>query len=153
MKRQTYLFLVAAILCALSVGVSYADPEWVESWGIDFWNLPKMNSRMNDVELQNHRLNQIGDSIARRIAIRESIGDDVVQKRITLESAANQFEDLNRTFPPIVETIRYQFESTNETYLARRQLVEYLKTRAPANLEGQELLRQAVQLAEETPAH
>src|SRR5437870_455641 len=77
MKRSIVCCVVAGLLVSGVTGVGVANPEWVADAGLDFWNLPRMNSEMDRLQRDNAELDQQAQAALNRLAAKQDVGAEV----------------------------------------------------------------------------
>lgn len=125
MKRFTRLQSILVMLSLGLVGATYAAPDFAEDWGLDFWNYSQLEQDSQECLRIDSRLSAGQERARWRIEVRSHLVDDLIDRRVTIDQTLRQFQELNNQFNP--ETLRSLFETSDDRYIAARQLIRYLE--------------------------
>jgi hypothetical protein len=123
MKRCARPLVVAAVVVACLAGVAYARPALVTDLGLDFWNVPALQARL-DQDVRHHRELDAKDvEVLRRIEIKEGVIADLIAGRMSLPEATTHFKVLNIGRPDYMTIIRAGYPgATDDERLSRNVL-------------------------------
>jgi len=107
--------MIAAIAFALAGGgfvvVSLFSMEQI---GFDVWNYRKNLDMLDQCHVEMERRSLESETVRSRLQIKILIAEQLIADRITLDEAAEQFEELNQVHPQIVTETRKVFPAENE---------------------------------------
>lgn len=95
MKHASAFGLITVLLAAI-VGAAYADPEWAADLGVDYWNLPELQSQLDETRRTREDLEQRSQATLQRMAQKQAVIAELINGDISLADAASQFKRLNR---------------------------------------------------------
>jgi hypothetical protein len=137
MKRFSRLQSILVMLSLGIVGATYAAPDFAEDWGLDFWNYSQLEQECQECLRVDSRLSAGQDRARWRIEVRSNLVADLIDRRVTIDQTLRQFQELNGQFNP--EAIRSLFETSDDRYVAARQLIRYLEGSGPAEARRREI--------------
>ena len=106
MRYSITRLIVAGAISAGIAGVALAYPRWVMALGLDLWKLPDMNRQIVINLIFNEQLDRQVRAATNRLAVKQSIADELYDGRLTLRKAAECFRNLNRANPKFAEHVR-----------------------------------------------
>jgi len=125
----TSLTTLAACVVAFVLVNAFA-PQWAQSAGLDFWEMP---SAMDQQRFENDRLRQIeaqSETLADQIAAGESVAVAVIENRIGFQAGVDQILEINRERPGFREALTSQyFPTTDWRALHERYLEDKIRHR------------------------
>jgi hypothetical protein len=91
--------LFRLVLCTLGVGIVCAGvcclrPQLAVALGLDVWNLPELEARLEAERVRLAALDGAGADVLRRLDARQQVADAVIDGRLGLLEAAARFRDL-----------------------------------------------------------
>lgn len=124
------LFLaVPAVAVAL---VSVTNPRLAERLGVDVWNLPGLHAKIDAAEETDREIGAESEDVQHRIAVKETIIDDVLAERCDLATATARFAELNATRPQCMNVIRTAYPGDTDEEKLARNVISFCEARAPA---------------------
>lgn len=129
MKTRTRVGMLLLGLLAPVGGVTYADPSWPEVLGLDFWNLPQVESLEEMERRRAAELDAHAESIFRRLALREEVVQDLLAGRIGAVHAADQFLAICTEYPDALKSLRICLPGDTDRARAAAQIVAYVEAR------------------------
>jgi hypothetical protein len=130
MKLGTRMSALVLGLLAPIAGATYAYPSWPESVGLDFWNVPELEARM---EFEQHHAMELAarlEASRQRIALREGAIDELVEGSITPREAVAVFLNVNRSYPEALAAARVLLPAGTDEQQAAAQVIAYLTGRS-----------------------
>jgi hypothetical protein len=106
MKRIIVRCVVAGAFVTGVSGVGVAAPDWSADLGLDFWNVPQLNSEIDRMRQHSEELDQQTRSTMRRLAAKADVMDELHRGELTLREAAARFRNLNTGNPIFAEQAR-----------------------------------------------
>lgn len=100
-------------------------PTWVQSVGADVWNLPSDEASIRENARANDRITQQNDETLRRIAIKESIVEELLAGRLTLAEATDQFVEMNAARPECLNRIRAEYPGSGDREKTARNVISF----------------------------
>jgi hypothetical protein len=73
-------------------------------------------------------LEAIGERVMKRISLKLAITSDLIDRRITLYQATEQFLALNQTDPELMTMTRFSFPAASDEESVARQAISYART-------------------------
>jgi hypothetical protein len=134
------MLLTAAALGIVLVGVSSARPSWPTDLGLDLWNVPALNARLADDRLMASRLAVRDEKVMQRIAVKETIIEDLVAGRIGLLDAAVEFGALNARRHAYAVVIRSLYPNMTDEERVCRNVISYVETAVDGDEDGRALI-------------
>lgn len=131
---ESLLACSRVLICScvlVSTGVVLVHPTWAQSVGLDVWNAPALNQQAQTAAVEVDRLETEDGEVLRRIAIKESIINELLAGRTTLADATDQFVALNEARPDYIETIRNSFPGTTDREKFARNVIAFAIPRVP----------------------
>src|SRR5207302_4639717 len=99
MKRMIVRCVVVGAFVTGASGVGAGAPECSADLGLDFWNLPRMNSEIDRYRKQGEDLEQQARSTMKRLAAKADVLDELHCGHLTFREAAMRFRNLNTGNP------------------------------------------------------
>ena len=124
--KSTIRFAVPALALAIG-GVALARSNLLAEVGLDLWSTAQAEER--DWRAEDERIEKHIRHADRRSRIKESLAQDVIDGRISLAEAGDQFLALNEAPPAIVVPMRQSFSASTDRESAALQVVSYVKVR------------------------
>ena len=129
---MTSLATISCAVLAVSIPVTYFAmnrSEWLRPFGIGVvqsaeGNVASPSRPLSDVELKTNR-----GLINQRIALRNTLAQELIDNRITLPMATEHFLTMNRHDPDTMTTIRLAFPGKNDEESTALQVIQYVKNR------------------------
>jgi hypothetical protein len=120
---------VPAVAVAL---VSVANPALAERLGLDVWNLPGLHAKIDEAADTDRAYSADSEDVQHRIAVKETIIDDVLAERCDLAAATARFAELNATRPQCMAVIRATYAGDTDDEKLARNVISFCAARAPA---------------------
>jgi hypothetical protein len=139
--KPTARYLVTACTFGLFVaGISSARPSWAADLGLDFWNVPALKARLAEDHQLASKLSDRDDKVMRRIAVKETIIEDLVAGRIGLLDAAAEFRALNAGRHAYVVVIRSLYPNMSDEERMCRNVISYVESFVEGDEDGRALI-------------
>jgi hypothetical protein len=126
MKARTRVGMLLLGLLAPVGGMTYADPSWPEALGVDFWNMPHVESLEETERRRGAELDAHAESTFRRLTLREEVMQD---GRIGAVQAADQFLAICTEYPDALKSLRTCLPGNTDRARAAGQIVAYVEAR------------------------
>jgi hypothetical protein len=133
MKMSTRMSALALGLLAPIAGATYAYPSWPESVGLDFWNVPELEARLEFEERYSKELAARMEASRQRIVLREAAIDELVEGSITPHEAVGVFLNVNRSYPEALAAARLVLPGGTDEQRAAAQVIAYVETRSESD--------------------
>ena len=130
MKMSTRISAFALGLLAPMAGASYAYPSWPESVGLDFWNLPQLEERIEFEKRHSIDLAARLEASMQRIVLRETAIDELLDGSITPRQAVAAFLNVNRSYPEALAAARLLLPGGTDEQRAAEQVIAFVETRS-----------------------
>lgn len=126
----TSLATLSACVVAF-VAIHAAAPQWAQSAGLDFWELPEATENQRREKEREKAIDTQADDLAQQIAGAESAANGVIEDRLEWAVAVDQIADMNRGRVGFLEALQVQFHPVT----AERELYEqYLREKISSKL-------------------
>ncbi len=126
MKLTLRTIAVSSFFASLPVASNLTDPSLAENAGVDYWNLPAYQKKIQDCEQTNREIEATDKLVCERTAKKIEIARAVIDGKTTFEAGVARFVQLNRMNPPIIVPARIaQTESLEQ--LAANQLLAHIR--------------------------
>jgi hypothetical protein len=125
--KLTIRFVIPALFLAVG-GVALAHPRILTEVGLDLWSASAQSDE-NHWRAEDARIDTNIRHADQRSRIKESLAQDLIDGRISLADAADQFMALNEVAPAIVGSMRQSFPASSDRESAALQVVSYVKVR------------------------
>lgn len=119
--------ILAALACALAVCVRYAAPSLATDLGLDVWSVTEIQGQMQKDRARFEELDQQGEAVRRRIAVKAALAADLIAGRATLWEVAARFRDLNTARPDYPEFIRRSYRGASDEERQCRNVIEHVE--------------------------
>ena len=119
----------AATLCGLALTVLLANaiaPGWVQSSGLDVWNLPSAISANKSADLECVSLREQEQKLIQEIQFGNSIADELAAGTITLKEAIDELEPVMRNRNGFVATLQINYCTTSLREGVARYLLSHI---------------------------
>ena len=139
MKISTRAVLATLAIMLCFAGFILACPRWIRDMGLDVWSVAghrqvlrdgKANLTCRDDELR---------ALRQLISLKSVVVKNVIDGRITLLEAADQFLELNQYNPGVYRQMRNRFESGSDAECAALQVIAHVRVQtrddSPRSLE------------------
>ena len=130
MKLGTRMSALVLGLLAPIAGATYAYPSWPESVGLDFWNLPQLDDRLEFEKRHSMELSARLEASLQRIVLRDAAIDELLDGSITPHQAAAVFLNVNRAYPEALAAVRLLLPGGTDEQRAAEQVIAYIETRS-----------------------
>jgi hypothetical protein len=130
-----YLLTAGVIGLTLAV-VSAARPSWAADLGLDFWSVPALQERIARDQQIASKLAARDEQTLRRIAVKETIIEDLLAKRITLLEAAAEFRALNAGKHAYTMVLRSVYPDMSDEERVCRNVIGYVESYADGDEDG-----------------
>ncbi len=140
MIRSLRYAIVAGLLLAVA-GVSYAMPEWTMELGVDFWNAPELNRKIEQSRRENEELDARTAETIQRMRQKTAIAADLVAGRLTLCSAAVKFRELNAGSPYFLAAARQQYPRCSDDERHCLNVLDFVRADLPLSPEAEACLQ------------
>jgi hypothetical protein len=117
-------------LLATIAGATYAYPSWPESVGLDFWNVPQLEARLEFEKRHSMELAARLEASLQRIMLREAVIDELLDGSITPHQAVSAFLNVNRSYPEALAAARLLLPGGTDEQRAAEQVIAYVETRS-----------------------
>lgn len=111
--------------------VTVANPELAERLGLDVWNLPGLRAKMDASEELDRDIAAASDDVRHRIAVKETIVNDVIAGRCDLAAATQRFAEMNATRPGYMDVIRAAHPGDTDEEKLARNVIAFCEARVP----------------------
>jgi hypothetical protein len=139
-KANSRRLWIAGVLGLVLAGVSSARSHWPTQLGLDFWNVPSLKERMvHDRQIADQLASQ-DKQVMRRIAVKETIINDLVAGRIGLLEAAADFRALNAGRPAYTLVIRSFYPDMTDDERVCRNVIGYVEAGVEGDEDGRALI-------------
>jgi hypothetical protein len=132
MKKVVRPLGIVAILAMALAGVGYAKPSLATDLGLDFWNAPELQARIERNLRLHDELEQKDVEVLRRIDAKETIVADLVAGRATLAEAATHFKILNAARPDYQTIIRAVYPGATDDERICRNVIAFVEAHVTA---------------------
>src|SRR5205085_1167253 len=99
-------FLVTCVLAAVLTGVCLAEPALPEALGVDLWNLPVSHRLLRQEYRVSSDLAARDAAVLRRLELKAAVVQLLIEGRMTLAQAADEFSAMHGTDPVYWEMLR-----------------------------------------------
>jgi hypothetical protein len=123
------LYALFAVAC---VGVLSVHPTWAKSLGADVWNMPALKEQLRETQSDIARLDAEDQGVRQRIAVKESLIQDLLAGRATLAEVTEQFTALDATRPEYMDVLRANYPAASDREVMARNVISYAMPRVPA---------------------
>ncbi|VTR91337.1 unnamed protein product [Gemmata massiliana] len=124
------LIATAAVLACFALLAS--QTTLARSVGADVWNVPELQSQLEESTEKRGQLDAQGDVIMRRIVVKEALIDDLLAGRTTLAEVTEKFTELNAPRAEYQTLIRVTYPGATDQEKAARNVISFALLRAPA---------------------
>lgn len=118
-----------SLLLVAPVAVAATAPEWASSVGLDVWNLPALQTEIDDQVEFERSLATRDDDIRQRIEVKEILVADLIAGRTTLAEVTAQFLTLNRSQPHYMEALRSTYPGLGDEEMVARTVLGFVSAR------------------------
>ncbi len=129
--------LIVCILGLVGSQLSVAHPSWAQAVGVDVWNLAELEEQTRATTAHNRVLLAEDYEIQQRIAIKESLIEELVAGHTSLAATTDAFLELNRAMPQHMTVIRSLYPGRSDRELVARNVLDYAKGRSVSDREEQ----------------
>jgi len=126
----TSLATLAAFAAAF-VSVHVIAPQWAQSAGLDFWQLPGEVDKCESEQERERELEAIQDRLSQQIAASEATATAFIERRITFSTAVDQILEINSDRSGFEEALHANFR-TGKTH--RDRVGSYLLAKVESRL-------------------
>jgi hypothetical protein len=123
--------LVSFVL--IGVGVLAIHPRWASSVGADVWSASAYQERIRTSDELHGRLERENQETLRRMAVKESIVEELLAGRVTLAEATDQFAEINESLPHSMDRIRATCPGQSDREKLARNVIAFARARAPGH--------------------
>lgn len=121
-----------ALLAPLAVMLAYgsfvaACPMWTEEIGLDVWNYYECDRALEQNRREMARMEVTSTQIGRRLVMKLLITREVIDGRMKLADATEQFHALNLQEPEVMTQTRISFPATTDRDSVARQVISFVK--------------------------
>jgi hypothetical protein len=151
---------VRAVLISSAISLAYSSfvfacPEWTRELGLDVWNTFDEDEQVRINLKRQKELDAVGERVMQRVSLKLEIVRDLVERRITLEHATEQFLALNRSAPELMTVTRRSYPAASDEESVAQQVIGFARNNPRwESRHGKDLLPQLEkELAEITKRH
>jgi len=120
--------LVAVVGLSL-VSVGWTCPAFVEQWGLDFWNVPELQSRLDETQRQHEERDVEDQRVMQRIQIKDALITQLIDGRATIPEVAAQFKKLNAGRVDYLGLFRKQYPGASDDECYCRNVLSFAESR------------------------
>lgn len=133
-RRAGATSLATLAACVVGFVVVHAmAPQWAQSAGLDFWEMPEAHALQQRENERAAKIEAHADDLAQRIAAGDTVATAVIEDRLEWEAAVSQIEEINRDREGFIISLEVQFyPERNE----RELLASYLRKKIELKLAG-----------------
>jgi hypothetical protein len=118
-----------ALLVSLAYGsFVIACPEWTRDLGLDVWNSVRDGSEMAAQQRESRRLQMASERVRKRLEMKEMIVYQLIDDRMDLNEATDQFMTLNELEPELASFVRVHFPGANDREKTMAQVMSFAST-------------------------
>lgn len=121
-----------ALVAVAFVGVLTIHPTWAKSLGADVWNMPALKEQLRESQNDIARLDAEDQGVRQRIAVKESLVQDLLAGRATLAEVTEQFTALDASRPEYMDILRANHPAASDREVMARNVISYALPRVPA---------------------
>lgn len=121
---------------------AFLPQEWVQSAGLDVWNMPKLHAEIVQCQQQSQAMDEEARVLTQRIAVKDQLVKELVEGRADFKKVTDQFAALNSDDPEVIVHLRDYYHVSNERELAALNVLAFAETYLDAD--GQQAKKPAV---------
>lgn len=129
MKMAVRGLAVSLLSCGILGGVSLAYPNWTAHCGVDVWNYGTYSRQLSDAEGQTGRIEREALAIAKRIAAKDALIQDLIEGRVELGGVIGEFMRLNDAYPSLDRVIRDYYPGHSDAERTARNVLHFVDQR------------------------
>lgn len=114
MTTSSRLLLGTLVVVCLGAAVCCLRPDWAEAVGLDLWNVPALESRLEAEGQRLTDLEESNDEVLRRIDDKQEVVDALLGGRLGLLEAAARFRDLTPAEGPPRRYLRMAYPGASD---------------------------------------
>ncbi len=144
---------ILAITLAVSLsygGFVLACPEWTRELGLDLWNSYRDSDDLAAHQRDRDRLNVVGERVLKRVHMKEDVVHDLIDDRVDLADATEQFIALNEMEPELMTHVRQHFAGANDRERTAHQVMVFARTMLNTNPSREEIVMKRLELEYQT---
>jgi len=118
--------LFALTITALGLAVTHTNV--IHRFGLDVWTLPQDEAALYAQQERERKLDKQSEVVSRRFSLKNNIIQEVIDDRISVADAAQQFNALNQVEPQINTMTLSTFSANSAEEATLLQVVRFVKT-------------------------
>jgi hypothetical protein len=135
--KSTAQRITAAVAILIAFGLIAAR---LSAFDLDFWHVPDLAQQLEQEAQLDKDLDLQSESIARRLAAKEAIVEELASGRLDLVHAAAQVGDLNGARPDFVSLLRSHYPNLTDEECILRNTIEFAQARIGDRVDGPEVI-------------
>ncbi len=128
MKRAARSLFASLVAGSVLFGWNLGCPEWLKQATSDAWNYNEHTALLNQNRQLSHDLDEQGRLVFQRLSLKLMISQQLIDGRVTLATATEQFLDLNRMEPAIAEQTHRRFAGDDEEQSSAIQAINFVRS-------------------------
>lgn len=141
--RATVLTLALSLVYG---GFVLACPGLTRDLGLDLWNASGDSAELEQHKRESHELENVSERVKKRLEMKEILVGQLVDERIDLKHAVEQFMALNELQPELTSYLRIHFAGNTDEERTARQVIAFTKATLAGNPSLQEVVIKRLEL-------
>lgn len=129
MKMSLRWRYVICLGLALVGSVAVARSQWISSMGLDFWQLPTIKARMEEMKGEAQRLDEVCERAKHRLQMKDELILDLINGRISFAQTVEAFRLINDPDSGLMIKMRKMYGSSDEHEMIVQNVMIFVKNR------------------------
>jgi hypothetical protein len=127
MRIPMRTLLISSTISLACGGFVFACPHWTRELGLDVWNTFEEKQQVRNSKECEKEMSAANECVMKRISLKFLITTDLIDRRINLSQATEQFLALNQTEPELMTVTRYLCPAASDQESVARQVIGYAR--------------------------